>query len=214
MLGLGADAGGKWVMALSKMGLAAIAVKEGLAVLNEAAKGVVEGSKLLGDAYVLSADKAGKMATSQSQIVAALHAVDVGLIKGGGSVADLNMRFETLVSHTNRAAKELQDFATGAGVKVPESFFKLQQSAAGLDRTLALAFQRGKATFLDYASTNETRLKQIEAEYKRHGERVPEFVQKAIEALKRECVELALQAKQIEAQTRAWDNLLASKAAQ
>jgi len=202
------------VQSLAKVGLSVLILKEGLALLDEGAKNVVAGSKALGDAYVSNVEKQAKATTAAYTHELALRAVSKGLITAGGSALELDKRFESLISGTNRAAKELQDFANGAGVKVPESFFKLQQAAFGMETTLALAFTRGKADFLDWATTNETRLKQIEAEYNRHGVRVPEYIAKAIAALKREGEQIALNTKLVEDQKNALENLVKQKAAE
>ncbi len=209
-----ANSSNKMVEGLAKAGLAAFAVVEGFKLLDQAAQQVVAGAKMLGDAYVAHVEKSARATTAAYTHELALRAVEKGLIAAGGSALELDKRFESLISGTNRAAKELQDFANGAGVKVPESFFKLQQAAFGMETTLALAFTRGKAAFLDWASTNEARLKQIEAEYNRHGVRVPEYIAKAIAALKREGEQIALNTKLVEDQKNALENLVKSKAAE
>lgn len=209
-----ANSSNKMVEGLAKAGLAAFAVVEGFKLLDQAAQQVVAGAKMLGDAYVAHVEKSAKATTAAYAHELALRAVEKGLIAAGGSALELDKRFESLISGTNRAAKELQDFANGAGVKVPESFFKLQQAAFGMETTLALAFTRGKASFLDWASTNESRLKQIEAEFNRHGVRVPEYIAKAIAALKREGEQIALNTKLVEDQKNALENLVKAKAAE
>lgn len=213
-LGLAADASTGMVGSLAKLGLGLFAAAEAIKVLDQGAKQIVAGSQALGDSFVAMAERSAKASTELSNQTAITRALDTGMLKTGGTARDLGQEFAALVSHVNRAAKELQDFATGAAVKIPESFFKVQQAAAGLNTTLALAFQKSKAEFLDWADVNKSRLQNIEGEYLRHGQKVPEYIDKALRALQREGVELDLLNKKIYDQKHALDDLVKSKAAE
>lgn len=156
-----------------------------LELAQKAMDGVKEASIRLGDAIVDHVAKQKDAEVEAVRLQAANRAVQQGLIEQGTTVRETIAHWEAFVATHNHVRESWEAFAKGiAGAKVSETFAQTQDAAVKMETALALAFQQGKADFLQFAMANESHLKEIAEAYKIHGEKVPEYIQKAIDATK------------------------------
>lgn len=178
---------GQLAIGMAGLTLAIEGPKMAYEALKKTLEAVDEGFKSIGELYVEHVAVTHDATAAEVLHEAAMRAVEKGLITMGSSLEATDGKYQSFIENTLRASKSIDAFAAGtAKIKdVPQEFSKVSAAAGNMNTALALAFGEGKARFLEYALATESANKKTVESYKINGEKVPEYIQKAVDAVKK-----------------------------